>query len=315
MIRVLLQRLAIAVPVLLGVSILVFALMEWIPGDPALAILGPMATEENLQNLREELNLNEPLVVRYGTWMQGILQGDWGTSYSMERPVWEEVRERFSATLILAGVAFILCILLGVLAGVAMAVRQNSLLEKVIMVAVTAGISTPAFWLGLVLIQIFAIHLGWLPTGGMGPAMGEVGWMELLPYLVLPALTLSLVAASIIARILRARMIELLRMDFIRTARAKGLPERTIIWRHAFRNALPPLLPLLGIQAGYVLGGAVYVESIFQWPGIGSMLVAAIQSRDLLLVQGGVLIVATTYVLLNLLADILQHALDPRTLS
>lgn len=309
------QRLAIAIPVLFGVSILVFALMEWIPGDPALAILGPMATEENIQSLREELNLDEPLPLRYVSWIHGILRGDWGTSYSLERPVWEEVRERFGATLILAGVAFLLCIIIGVAAGVAMAVRQNSLLEKVIMVGVTAGISTPAFWLGLVLIQIFAIQLGWLPSGGMGPALGETSWLQMLPYLVLPALTLSLVAASIIARILRARMIELLRMDFIRTARAKGLPERTIIWRHAFRNAVPPLLPLLGIQAGYVLGGAVYVESIFQWPGIGSMLIGAIQSRDLLLVQGGVLIVATTYVLLNLAADLLQHALDPRTLS
>jgi peptide/nickel transport system permease protein len=313
MITYLWRRLVMMIPVLFGVSILVFALMEWIPGDPALAILGPMATEENLESLRQDLNLDATIHQRYGTWIYGIVKGDWGYSYSLERPVWDEVFERFGATLILAAAALGICILLGLSAGVYMAVRQNSWGEKVVMVAVTSGISVPAFWLGLLFILLFSIQLRWLPSGGMVPAYGEFSIARMLPYLILPALTLAVVAASVVARIMRARMLEILRMDFIRTARAKGLSEAHILWRHAIPNALPAMLPLLGLQAGYVLGGAVYVETIFQWPGIGSMLVYAIQTRDLLLVQGGVLLVAVSYVLINLLADWIQHILDPRT--
>lgn len=313
MIAYLWRRLVMMIPVLFGVSILVFALMEWIPGDPALAILGPMATEENLESLRQDLNLDAPLHQRYGTWMHGIAGGDWGYSYSLERPVWDEVFERFAATLILAAAALGICILLGLSAGVYMAVRQNSWGEKIVIVAVTTGISVPAFWLGLLFILLFSIQLRWLPSGGMVPAYGDFSFVQMLPYLIMPAFTLAVVAASVVARIMRARMLEILRMDFIRTARAKGLSEAHILYRHAIPNALPAMLPLLGLQAGYVLGGAVYVETIFQWPGIGSMLVYAIQTRDLLLVQGGVLLVAFSYVLINLLADWIQHILDPRT--
>lgn len=313
MIAYLWRRLVMMIPVLFGVSILVFALMEWIPGDPALAILGPMATEENLESLRQDLNLDAPLHQRYGTWMYGIAGGDWGYSYSLERPVWDEVFERFAATLILAAAALGICILLGLSAGVYMAVRQNSWGEKIVIVAVTTGISVPAFWLGLLFILLFSIQLRWLPSGGMVPAYGDFSFVQMLPHLIMPAFTLAVVAASVVARIMRARMLEILRMDFIRTARAKGLSEAHILYRHAIPNALPAMLPLLGLQAGYVLGGAVYVETIFQWPGIGSMLVYAIQTRDLLLVQGGVLLVAFSYVLINLLADWIQHILDPRT--
>lgn len=313
MIAYLWRRSVMMIPVLFGVSILVFALMEWIPGDPALAILGPMATEENLESLRQDLNLDAPLHQRYGTWMHGIAGGDWGYSYSLERPVWDEVFERFAATLILAAAALGICILMGLSAGVYMAVRQNSWGEKIVIVAVTTGISVPAFWLGLLFILLFSIQLRWLPSGGMVPAYGDFSFVQMLPHLIMPAFTLAVVAASVVARIMRARMLEILRMDFIRTARAKGLSEAHILYRHAIPNALPAMLPLLGLQAGYVLGGAVYVETIFQWPGIGSMLVYAIQTRDLLLVQGGVLLVAFSYVLINLLADWIQHILDPRT--
>lgn len=313
MIDYLLRRLVMLIPVLFGVSILVFALMEWIPGDPALAILGPMATEENLEALRQDLNLDAPVHQRYTTWIHGMIRGDWGYSYSLERPVWDEVFERFGATLILAAAALGLSIILGLSAGMYMAIRQNSWCEKWVMVLVTTGISIPAFWLGMLFIMLFAIQLRWLPAGGMVPAHLDFSLLQMLPHLLLPSITLAIVAASVVARIMRARMLEILRMDFIRTARAKGLSESHILWRHAVPNALPAMLPLLGLQAGYVLGGAVYVETIFQWPGIGSMLVYAIQTRDLLLVQGGVLMIAVSYVLINLLADWAQHILDPRT--
>lgn len=307
------RRILFVFPILLGISLLVFGMLSWIPGDPALAILGPYATPENVASVRQELRLDDPWPTRYLSWMADLARGDLGHSFSLERPVRDEVMERFAATLLLAGCAFLLCALMGIAAGVFMAIRQGSLAERIVAIAVTMGISVPSFWLGLVLILVFAVHLQWLPASGMIPVLGEAGVVAGIRHLILPAVTLALVAASVLARLMRAQMLEVLRLDFIRTARAKGVPERRVLWRHAFRVALPPVIPLLGLQAGYVLGGAVYVETIFQWPGIGRMLVEAILTRDLLLIQGGVLVVATSYVLINLLADIIQQLLDPRT--
>ncbi|MDX1034250.1 ABC transporter permease subunit [Sinorhizobium medicae] len=307
-----LTRLIAVVPVLFGLSIIVFLVMTLIPGDAATAILGSYATPENVERINRDLGLAKPLVQQYVIWMGNVLQGDFGRSFALNRPVLDEVLERFQATLVLAGVSLVLCSLIGLLAGVISAVRQFGWADRIITFFVLAGISMPSFWLGLLLIYLFAVHWRILPASGMYAVYGGGDLKDLLLHLILPATTLAVVAAGIIARLTRGAMLEVLRQDYVRTARAKGLPERRVIYAHAFRAALVSVIPAIGIQAGFVLGGAVYVETVFQWPGIGAMLVKAISTRDILLVQGGVLVVAASYVLFNLLADVVQSMLDPR---
>ena len=305
-------RLIALVPVLFGLSLIVFAIMAMIPGDPATAILGSFATPENVERLTRELGLDRSLPVQYATWLGNVLTGDFGQSVSLNRPVLDEVMERFPATLILAGAALVLASILGLLAGIVSAVRQYGLADKLVTLAVLIGISMPSFWLGLLLILFFSVRLKLLPVSGMYAVYGGGDLADLLRHLLLPALTLAIVASGIIARLTRSAMLEVLRQDFIRTARAKGLSERRVVMVHALKAALVTVIPVIGIQAGFVLGGAVYIETVFQWPGIGRMLVEAISTRDILLVQGGVLVVATSYVLLNLAADVLQRLIDPR---
>lgn len=309
------KRLLSAVPVLLGLTVIVFFIMAMIPGDPATAILGSYATPENVARLNKQLGLDRSLPEQYLVWLSNLLQGDFGRSYTLNRPVIDEVLERFQATLILAGAAMLLCSILGLLTGIVSAVRQFGWVDRTLTFLVLIGISMPSFWLGLLLILTFAVKLRWLPASGMYAIYGGGGPLDLLSHLLLPAVTLSVVATGVIARLTRASMLEVLRQDYIRTARAKGLAERRVIYRHAFKAALVSIIPVLGIQAGFVLGGAVYIETVFQWPGIGRMLVKAISTRDILLVQGGVLVVAASYVLFNLLADLIQTMLDPRLKS
>lgn len=307
-----LKRLLAVVPVLFGLSIIVFLVMALIPGDTATAILGAYATPENVERINRDLGLDKPLVQQYLVWIGNVLQGDFGRSYALNRPVLDEVLERFGATLILAGVSLLLCTVIGLLAGVVSAVRQFGWADRAITFFVLAGISMPSFWLGLLLIYLFAVKWRMLPASGMYAVYGGGDLKDVLLHLVLPAVTLSVVAAGVIARLTRGAMLEVLRQDFVRTARAKGLSERRVIYGHAFRSALVSIIPVIGIQSGFVLGGAVYIETVFQWPGVGAMLVKAISSRDILLVQGGVLVVAASYVLFNLVADVLQSMLDPR---
>ncbi|KEQ05362.1 ABC transporter permease [Pseudorhizobium pelagicum] len=307
-----LKRLLSMIPVLFGLSVIVFLVMAMIPGDPAIAILGAYATPENVARINSDLGLDKPLVQQYFIWIGNVLQGDFGRSFALNRPVLDEVLERFRATLVLAGVALVLCSVIGLVAGVVSAVRQFGWVDKVITFVVLAGISVPSFWLGLILILLFAVKWRLLPASGMYAVYGGGDLKDLLLHLILPAFTLAVVAAGVIARLTRAAMLEVLRQDFIRTARAKGLPERSVIYRHAFRAALVSVIPVIGIQAGFVLGGAVYIETVFQWPGVGAMLVKAISTRDILLVQGGVLVVAGSYVFFNLIADVVQTMLDPR---
>ncbi len=306
------KRLIAAVPILLGLSVIVFAMMALIPGDPATAILGSYATPENVARLNSQLGLDKPLVEQYFIWLGNLFHGDMGRSYALNRPVADEVFERFGATLILAGASLILCSILGLIAGIAAAVHQFGWTDRVVTFLVLIGISTPSFWLGLLLIVLFAVQLQWLPASGMYAIYGGGGPLALLAHLAMPAVTLAVVATAVIARLTRAAMLEVLRQDYIRTARAKGVSERRVIYRHAFKAALVSVIPVIGIQAGFVLGGAVYIETVFQWPGIGRMLVNAISTRDLLLVQGGVLVVAASYVFFNLLADVAQTIVDPR---
>ncbi len=309
------KRLLATIPILVGLSIIVFLMISLIPGDPATAILGAYATPENVARLNQQLGLDKSLPEQYLTWAGNLLQGDMGRSFSRERPVAEVVFGRFGATLILAGTSLVLCSVFGLLGGVVAAVRQFGWTDRIVTFLVLIGISTPSFWLGLLLIVLFAVQLQWLPASGMYAVYGGGGWLDLVRHLILPALTLAVVATGVIARLTRTAMLEVLRQDYIRTARAKGLAERRVIYRHAFKAALVSVIPVIGIQAGFVIGGAVYIETVFQWPGIGRMLVEAISTRDLLLVQGGVLVVAASYVFFNLMADIVQTLLDPRLRS
>jgi peptide/nickel transport system permease protein len=312
MLAYILKRIAALIPILFGLTIIVFLMLALIPGGTAVAILGPLASPENIAKVNAELGLDKPLVEQYLSWLGNMFQGDLGRSYSLKRPVVDEVFERFSATLILAGTSLVLCTFFGLLAGIVSAVRQFGWTDRIVTFIVLIGISTPSFWLGLLLIMLFAVELRWLPASGMFAVYGGGGLGDLASHLILPAVTLAVVATGVIARLTRAAMLEVLRQDYIRTARAKGLAERRVIYRHAFKAALVTVIPLIGVQTGLVLGGAVYIETVFQWPGIGRMLVGAISTRDILLVQGGVLVLAVSYVLFNLLADIVQTVLDPR---
>ena len=310
--RYILFRAAASVPVLIGITIIVFVILSLIPGDPATAILGSYATPENVARLNAQLGLDRPLVQRYFIWLGNLLQGDLGRSFSLNRPVIDEILERFNATLILSGLAFVMCSVLGILAGVISATRQYGLADKLITFSVLVGISVPSFFLGMMMILYFAVNLRWVPASGMYALYGGGDLPDLLHHLVMPATALAVVATGVVARMSRSAMLEVLRLDFIRTARAKGVRERRVITRHALRYAIVSILPVLGLQAGFVLSGAVYIEIVFQWPGIGRMLVDAILTRDIMLVQGGVLFVAACYVLFNVIVDLAQLWLDPR---
>ncbi|OOY22059.1 glutathione ABC transporter permease GsiC [Thioclava sp. DLFJ5-1] len=307
-----LKRLLLAVPVILGITVIVFLIMAMIPGDPATAILGSYATPENVAKLNRDLGLDQPLVARYFIWLGNMLHGDFGQSFSLNRPVIDEVLERFNNTLILAGTSFVLCTVFGILAGVVSAARQYGFADKAITFVVLLGISIPSFFLGMMMILIFAVDLQWLPVSGMYAIYGGGDLPDLLHHLTMPALALAVVATGVVARLSRSAMLEVLRQDFIRTARAKGVKEGRVIWGHALRAAMVSIIPVLGIQAGFVLSGAVYIEIVFQWPGIGRMLVDAILQRDILLVQGGVVFVAACYVIFNIIVDVAQSLLDPR---
>jgi peptide/nickel transport system permease protein len=299
-------------PVLLGVSLIVFLVMHLAPGDPAEVMLGANANKEDLASLRTQLGLDQPLHIQYLTWIGHVARGDLGRSLWMKRPVLGEVLERFKATILLTGSALLLSTVGGVSLGIASATRANSLLDRLSGVASLVGASMPVFWLGIVLMVIFSLWLGWLPASGMYAPYGGGGLRDLLSHLILPTVTLAAASVTIIARLTRATMLETLGQDYVRTARAKGLGERIVVWRHALKNALIPIVTVVGVQAGYLLGGAVLTETVFAWPGVGTLVVQGILARDMPLVQGGVLVIALSFVLVNLLVDTLYAWLDPR---
>jgi peptide/nickel transport system permease protein len=299
-------------PVLLGVSLIVFLVLHLAPGDPAEVMLGANANKEDLARLRTQLGLDQPLYVQYRTWISHVARGDLGRSLWMKRPVLGEVLERFKATLLLTGSALLLSTLGGIALGIASATRANSLLDRLSGVASLFGASMPVFWLGIVLMVIFSLWLGWLPASGMYAPYGGGGLRDLFAHLVLPAVTLAAASVTIIARLTRATMLETLGQDYVRTARAKGLGERMVVWRHALKNALIPIVTVVGVQAGYLLGGAVLTETVFAWPGVGTLVVQGILARDMPLVQGGVLVIALSFVVVNLAVDTLYAWLDPR---
>lgn len=306
------KRLLALVLVLLGISIVVFFLLQMVPGDPALALLGPMATQENLANLRAALGLDQPLIVQYLRWLGKILQGDFGTSIQQRTAVLPLLIERFGNTLILTVTAVIISTLIGIPAGVISATRQYSIFDRLSMLLALFGNSMPAFWLGLMSILVFALRLGWFPAAGMWPIVGDRTLWTLLHHLTLPAVTLGISTAAVTARITRSSMLEVIRQDYVRTAHAKGLKRAVVTRRHALKNALLPVLTVIAVQFGFLLGGAVITETVFSWPGLGLALYSAISVRDFPVVQGGVLIVASAFVLINLVVDLLYAWIDPR---
>jgi peptide/nickel transport system permease protein len=325
-----LRRLAEAVPVLAGVSVVVFLFLRLIPGDPALTLLGERANEQNLARVREQFGLNQPLHVQYWRFAERALHGDLGRSIRTNRPVMEEARSRFAATVELSVAALTLAVVAGVGAGVVSAMRRGSLADHLARVLSLAGISMPIFWLGLVLIWVFGVQLQWLPTDGrldatvrytpvtnfvLIDAVLQRRWdliPNLLRHLALPAVALSTVPMAVIARMTRSAMLEVLRADYVRTARAKGLPERMVIFGHALRNAALPVVTIVGLQVGFLLSGAILTETIFAWPGVGRWVFESILNRDYPVVQGMTLAVAVIFVAVNLLVDILYALLDPR---
>jgi peptide/nickel transport system permease protein len=310
--RYVVRRLLLLVPVLLGVSVIIFMVLHLAPGDPAEIMLGSQATQADLERLRAELGLTEPLYVQYVHWLGLVARGDLGRSIWMKRPVLNEVLGRFKATLVLTGAALVLSTAGGVALGIASATRPNSLLDRLSAMASLFGASMPVFWLGIVLMVIFALWLGWLPASGMFAPYGGGDLRDLLVHLALPAVTLAAASVTIIARLTRSTMLETLGQDYIRTARAKGVVERAVVLRHGLKNALIPIVTVVGVQAGYLLGGAVLTETVFAWPGVGTLMVQGILARDFPLVQGCVLVVALSFVLINLVVDLLYAWLDPR---
>lgn len=306
------NRLLSAIPVVLGITIIVFLIISLIPGDPATAILGSYATPENVAKINKDLGLDKSLPERYLIWLGNIIHGDFGRSFSLNRPVIDEVMERFNATLILSGSAFVLCSFFGILVGTISAARQYTLTDKFITFIVLIGISIPSFFLGMMMILTFAVRLKLFPVSGMYAIWGGGDLPDLINHLVMPSIALAIVATGVVARISRNAVLEILRQDYIRTARAKGVKERSILISHVLRVAIVTILPVLGLQAGFVLSGSVYIEIVFQWPGVGRMLVDAILKRDIILVQGGVVFVSICYVFFNIAVDVLQRVLDPR---
>jgi len=310
--RYVVRRLLLLVPVLLGVSIIIFMVLHLSPGDPAEIMLGSQATQADLERLRAELGLTHPLYIQYVHWLGLVVRGDLGRSIWMKRPVLGEVLERFKATLVLTGAGLLLSTVVGLAFGIASAVRPNSLLDRASAVASLFGASMPVFWLGIVLMVLFALWLGWLPASGMYAPYGGGDLRDLLAHLALPAFTLAAASVTIIARLTRSTMLETLGQDYIRTARAKGVVERAVVLRHGLKNALIPIVTVVGVQAGYLLGGAVLTETVFAWPGVGTLMVQGILARDFPLVQGCVLVVALSFVVINLIVDLLYAWLDPR---
>lgn len=298
------RRVLSLVPVLLGVSLLVFLMTAVSLGDPVRAMMGQRGDPALIAQIRRDYALDRSLHVQYGLWMRRLLGGDLGTSYHQQRPVGSVIAERFPATLRLAVVATAISVFLGVSAGLIAALRQNSWVDQAVMVVALFGISTPVFWLGMMLILLFAVTLGWLPVSGYGGG----AWQ----HLVLPAFTLGALHTGIVARMTRSSVLEVIRQDYIRVARAKGLAERVVLLKHGLRNALLPVVTVIGIGLGDLLVGAPITETVFAWPGLGRMLVAAVGQRDLPVVMGAVLIFALIYVTANLLVDLAYTWIDPR---
>ena len=296
------RRLALTVPTLFGVLVVTFLLLNVIPGDPVLEMVGERADSATIARLRAELRLDDPLPVQFGHYLWGVVRGDLGRSYITRRPIARDLAERFPKTAQLALAAMVFAALSGITLGVLAAARPGGVVDRVAMLLSYLGVSFPVYWVGMLLILLFAVALRWLPASGSGG----------LAYLILPALTLGIRSVAFLARMTRGAMLDVLSSDFIRTARAKGLSELAVVGRHAFRNALIPVITVLGLDVGNYLTGSLLTETIFAWPGVGRYVLAAIERRDLPAIQGSILFMSVVFVLVNLLTDLVYAKADPR---
>lgn len=324
------KRLMVLIPVLLGMTIIVFSIIHAIPGDPADTILGDKATEQSKEVLREQLGLNKPWFQQYFTYLGDLLKGDLGNSIRTKQPIVKEILPYLAATLELTFASMLFAIIIGVNAGILSAWRQNSWFDYMSMVIALVGVSMPIFWLGLMEQWVFSIKLHWLPTGGrmdqrnpiesvsnlyMIDAILSGHWNQVwtvMKHLILPSIALGTIPMAVIARMTRSSMLEVMSSDFIRTARSKGLSQFLVVYKHALKNAAIPLLTVIGLQTGALLGGAVLTETIFAWPGVGRYVFEAISSRDYPVIQSGILIIAFIFVIINLIVDLLYSVIDPR---
>jgi len=306
-----LRRLLALFPVLLGVSVVIFVVIHLTPGDPAIIMAGPEATGEVLDQIRKDYGLDQPLPVQYVVWLSHVLRGDLGESIFLRRPVVNEILDKLQNTAILAGASLLMSTTLGILFGIISATKQYSLLDRVVTLVSLFGVSMPVFWLGMVFIIVFAGTLHLFPAQGMIAPTGG-GPVDVLKHLVLPAVALALPSMTIVTRLTRSAMLEVIRQDYVRTAFAKGLATRTVLYRHALKNAMIPVITVVGTQVGYLLGGAVLVEFVFSWPGLGTLVVTGIGTRDYPVVQGATLVIGAIFVLVNLVVDVIYAYIDPR---
>lgn len=304
------KRLLELIPVLAVVALVVFSIVHLTPGDPARVMLGDLATEAEVARLREAMGLDQPIYVQFATWFLGLLRGDLGQSITFERPVLTAIIERAEPTITLTIFSLLIAVAVGITTGVASAAQRNKPADQLLSVVALLGVSIPNFWFGLVLILIFAVSLGWLPPAGFVSVRTDI--VESLRYLVLPALTLGLSQAALISRMTRSTMLDVFNEDYVRTAVAKGSPPITVVFAHVFRNALIPVLTVIGLVLAALLSGAVVIETVFAIPGLGRLVINSIARRDYPVVQGVVLIVTAAYVFINLVIDLLYVAVDPR---
>lgn len=330
MFNYILRRLLLLIPIIIGVSLIVFLFVHMIPGDPARIMLGEHATPQALAELRAELGLNDPLYVQYLRFAGKLVRGDLGRSITSHTRVSDELGTRFPATVELSLAAMFIAIVIGVPAGIISATRPNSLFDRIGMFLALLGVSMPVFWLGLMLIWFFSLVLGWFPASARIDSIidiaGRTHYMIIdsilagdmaalgnsLKHLILPGFTLGTIPMAIIARMTRSSLLEVMSQDFIRTARAKGLADRVVIWKHALKNALIPVITIVGLEFGALLGGAVMTETIFSWPGVGRLTYDAIMNRDFPMLQGCILLIAVSFVIVNLIVDITYAFVDPR---
>jgi peptide/nickel transport system permease protein/oligopeptide transport system permease protein len=302
MLQYVIKRLFSIIPVLIGISLLLFLMLRMLPGDPAQVLAGEMATPEEVEIIRHQLGLDRPIYTQYAFFLSRLSRFDLGRSARTQNPVTEEIWARLPNTMLLAIVAITLACLIGIPAGIISALRPYSLLDYTITVTALFGISMPVFWLGLMLVVVFAVWLHWLPAGGIGT------WK----HVILPSFTLASFVVAFIARMTRSTMLEVLSQDYTTTARSKGLKEKVVVVKHAFRNALIPIITVVGLQFGMLLGGAVLTETVFAWPGLGRLIVDSIRARDYPMIQGAILVFGLLYILVNLAVDIIYAYVDPR---
>lgn len=310
MIKMILKRIFQLIPVLLITMSMTFVITRVLPGNPAVSILGPQATAEDIAKMEEEMGLHDPMPVQYINYMKRILTGDLGTSYRYNRPVADLIFEKLPNTLQIALASLIIALLIGVPVGIISAVKQYSLFDYISMIAALIGVSMPSFWLGLMLVLIFSVNLGWFPTMGMGVISNGIG--DVISHLFLPSLCLSFGSMANFARISRSSMLEVIDQDYMKAVRAKGIRENVVIIKHGLKNALPPIVTVLGMRIAALMTGAIMIETIFAWPGIGRLIVDAINNNDFEMIQGTVLFMAILYVTVNLVVDIIYLYINPK---